>query len=886
MLGSRSAVDAPKQAHGVSQSAQLQAPEPPAVQPWRDVKAHATKLTFALRADPDLAISSQPWTNALTDSVLAAARDGSISLALVWPVRLDTIVPLHALANLERNMATDLCGLRTLFFPGNHTSAAPLQSFLVSRFPLTDMYRRLWVEKDGLTVKHSATESESFAALLAALNDIRSHTPDVPNPSIAETTPTFVFADGSWKTTASKPLERSLRKVRKLAHRRKIRDDINSNWSNPANAPGALMVVHGNTKRAGWKVAFNALCAPGVIRPSVMLFDATWVSQRSNPVASSRIVEFFKSARESGLESAGAVIVTDDPKTYFILRARLRDMGVRFSAETYAAEAEQVLLSPHPLPIGWAPEQRSNANFVVGIVDRDAASVAVAFNRLAHAAGTEESVGNKALTDAFLYILRLSNMPAGFIDLMDAASAGEIDTYSLERNSWPTIELAVNAAVDVGAVGGLGKEIADALGRARKLIQAWTDATPMAARLLSVIERQVQNPKSLLCIVLPNQRYIRLAHRYLQRKLGDRWSDVESQLEWHTLVSAGKNLSGDKRECSFVFVGANADVLRILLAHPHLPHGTTILIAYRQAESLLTTLNSMKEVDALKAYRGRIGLLAQEIERRMGELTHPIPNLKRLGDLSFTLKFDESTSVDPANEQSYYRFDLEGGRHTFCSGWVYRYEPDEDPFFRRTAVSNVEVGTLIFDMTDELRRKVEEALHVNGGALGSVVHPERTFLKLYHLDVQKRCAALYVETNRTALAGAIHRRMLELDPTVSDCPAERLTYWLQLTAEDNRPHASKNQKYFKVFCSALDMPEHQAANYWAFVKNARRLAQNLGRVLAAQYAEILFQPESAVAYRNIALDAVKKLQQEAIRCVSRVEKIHAPQVLPSQRKSA
>ena len=859
-------------------------PLPP--QPWKSVKAGSASLAFASRAQPDVPVLVQPWASALTDDVLVAAKSGGVVLALVWPARIDSLVPLHALANLERNIAADLCGLRTLLYPGTHTSAGPLQSFLVNRGALTDMYRRLWVEVEGKTVRRAATESDSFTAVLAALNDIRNHASEVPHPAAAETVPTFVFSGEAWRTTVSQPLERSLRKVSRLAHRRQIRDGINSNWSNYKTAPGALLVVHGGLGRTGWKAAFGALNQPGVLPPEAMLIDATWACQRNHQKAFARIPEFLAYARDQGFSKAGAVIVTDDPKTFFVLRKRLADSNFRVEAKAYAAEAEHVLLSPDPRAPGWKPETKSNANFTVGIVDRDAASVAVTFHRLAHEVGDDDGAGHRALMEACLYVLRVSNMPAGFTDLTESAAAGELDVYSMERNSWPSVQLRIHAALDAGAMGDQRKQVEDALARARSLIAAWTDATPMATRLLSIIERHAAHPKGQLCLVLPNQRYIRLASRYLLRKLGSKWADIEPGLEWHTLASAGKNLSQVGLERKFVFVGANIDVLRILLAHPDIPHGTTVLIAYRQAESLSVTLRSMKELDALKPYRGRIGLLLQELERRLSEVTHPVPNLSRLGDMSFTMKFEEPSGVDPSTDQHYYRFDLEGGRHAYSSGWVYRYEPHEDPFFRRTAVTQIEVGTLVFNMTDELRRKVEEALHVNGGTLGSVVHPERAFLKLYHEDVQRRCAAKFPSSSRTALAAAIHKRMLELDPSVSDCPVERLTYWLTLTEADTRPHAPKHSKYFKVFCSALDISESDTLTYWNFIRNARRLNQNLGRVLAAQYAEILFQPESAVAYRKIPLEMVNQLQQEAIRCVFPVEAVHAPKLAPAPRKAS
>ena len=866
------------------------APEPiiaPApMQPWKSVRAGTADLAFASRAQPDVSILPQPWTCALTDDLLGAAKTGGIVLSFVWPARLDTVVPLHALANLERNAASDLMGLRTLLYPGTHTSGGALQSFLVSRSALTDMYRRLWVEVDGKTVLSAATESDSFTAVLAALNDIRNHAPDVPHPAAAEMVPTFVFSGDAWQTTVSQPLERSLRKVSRLAHRQQIREGVYSNWSSYETAPGALLVVHGGLGRPGWKAAISALTQPGVIRPEALLIDATWACQRNHHKAFTRIPDFLGYARDRGLDKSGAVIVTDDPKTFFVLRKRLADLNFSITAKTYAAEAEQVLLSSDPLERTWKPEQKSNANFTVGIVDRDAASVAVTFHRLAHEVGDEEGVGrDSALMEACLYVLRISNMPAGFTDLTESAAAGEIDSYSMERNSWPSVQIRINAALDAGAIGDQRQQVEDALSRARSLIEAWTDATPMAARLLSIIKRHAANPKGRLCLVLPNQRYIRLASRYLLRKLGPAWAGIEPGLEWHTLASTGKNLSHEGQSRKFVFVGANIDVLRILLAHPDVPHGTTVLIAYRQADSLAVTLRSMKALDALKPYRGRIGLLLQELERRLGEVTHPVPNLSRLGEMSFTMRFEETSGVDPSTDQQYYRFDLEGGRHAYSSGWVYRYEPHEDPFFRRTAVAQIEVGTLVFDMTYELRRKIEDALHVNGGTLGSIVHPERAFLKLYHQDVQRRCAAKFPVGTRSALAAAIHKRMLELDPSVSDCPVERLIYWLTLTEADTRPHAPKHSKYFKVFCCALDISDADTLTYWNFIRNARRLNQNLGRVLAAQYAEILFQPESAVAYRKIPLETVNELQQDAIRCVFRVEAVHAPKLIPATRKA-
>jgi hypothetical protein len=289
----------------------------------------------------------------------------------------------------------------------------------------------------------------------------------------------------------------------------------------------------------------------------------------------------------------------------------------------------------------------------------------------------------------------------------------------------------------------------------------------------------------------------------------------------------------------------------------------------------LTTLGAMKTLPELKAYRGRIGLLMQELERRLRE----VPNLQsaeRLGELSLTFSFDEKGGGDPVTEQSYYRFELDGGGRAYRSGWVFKYEPDEDPVFKRTPASEIEVGDFIFEMSERLRGRVEAALEINRDGMNSTLHPERVLLRFYHQDVQRRAEALFPTPTRAALAREIHAKMVVLDGSAKECRVERVGYWLNLEEEDTRPHASRDAKFFKVFCRALAFSEEDALKNWNYVKNARRFNQNLGRMLAAQYAEIIFRPESAITYRQIPADLVRQLQQEALHCVFRVERVESP----------
>lgn len=849
---------------------------------WMRTRIENGRLPLSARASGER-VGVQPWAAELVNALLDAAENGAVTLFLAWPAKLTSLPLLHAVAGMERVFARDLRGLRTLLYPGTHASRSSLHTVLADRKALSDLYRSMWSSGQGGKLElFSETQSEAFSAVLHALNDVRTHNSELPNPSLAELVPVFVYdpAQRIWATTAAAPLERTLSKVERLANRRDVREKVSSEWSDPGKAPGALMVLHHSAKKEGWRAALAAPSLKGQGRPEALLLDASHAASLTNYSAVRRIPEFLALARESGLATCGAVVVTDDPKAFFALRAQLHEARVPFTTRVCAAEAEEPILSAAVLPRDWKPALRTNSNFSVSIVDRDASQVALSFQKLAGEAGTEESPGHQALLQACMYMLRLSNMPAGYSDLTAATAETGGTDYSSQQHAWTPVQLRIEAALATGALNAVRDQVTKTVARAEKLIDAWSDCTPMAARMLAEVRKHAVEGRAGVSVVLPNSRYVLLAHNFLQRKLGAEWEAAKDRLEWHTLSAVGRTLTGDLRGRQFVFVGVNPDVVRTLLTNPAVPNGTAVLIAYRQADSTLKTLLLMKELDAFKAYRGRIGLLIQELQRRLAEVPNPVV-IERLREVPMIFKF-EDPAQSASGEQAYYKFDLEGGGRAYASGWVYRYVPDEDPPFRRTAASSVRSGDFIFDMSDDLRTKLEASLQLNAAGASSVVDPVRMLLKLYHTDVATRCSLMFTALKRSALAREIHAKMVEVDPAAKECRPGRVYYWLDLQADgDTRPHAAKDSRFFKVFCKALGMDEQAAEQHWHIVRNARRLNQSLGRELVARYAEILFHPESAMTYRKVPEATIRLLQQEALGCVYRVEGIVTPPVRPT-----
>lgn len=850
--------------------------------PWAAVRVGHAAVEYKSR-ETNERVYLQPWTRDLVNCLLDCADQGGDALCLVWPAKLHSLSVIHALANIERIFARDLRGLRTLLWPGTYATRLALDGVLTARPLLNAFYRSLLDRRRDPTIDEVVgTSSASIFAALEALNEVELFNSRVPDPSLAELIPNFIFTptDKSWTATTS-PLERTLTKVGRLSSRKDLRTRVAGEWRLPQKAPASLMVLHYTARKEAWRAAL-ADAALKDNRPEALLFDATQSAIRASHTVIARIPEFIQIARQSGLSDVGALIVTDDPKAFFMLRARLSELKLSPTCKVWAAEADEVLLASDAVAGDWNPVPRSNSSFKVSIVDRDASKAALTFQRLAAEVGDEKNKGYQALISACTYILRLSNLPAGYADLTAASAKIGGTDFVNQRNAWTPVKQALELELATGELSSVRPQIIKAVQMAEVLIDDWNDATPMASRLLSEVKRHAQSNRDGASIVLPSNRYVHLAHCFLERKLGAEWSAMSAKLAWHTLSSVGRSLVGDRKGKQFVFVGMTPDVVRILVTHADVPQGTSVLVAYRSAESTLKTLTRMKALEAFKAYRGRIGLLILELERRLKEVPNPIA-IGKLREISMAFRFNDSIVQGPGERGSYFTFELEGGEIAHASNWVYRYDSVEDPPFRRVLAQSIRPNDFIFEMSNDLRANVESSLRLSDTGFSSTVHPERMLLKLYHDDVRQRCALLFKSSSRSALARELHAKMIEIDPIAAECRLERVNYWLEFDTEgDARPHASKDTKFFRIFCKALGVNDETAEQHWAFIRNARRLNQYLGRELVARYAEILFQPESAAIYRKVPEDVIRRLQQEALRCVYRVERILPPETPESK----
>lgn len=857
-ISSKVPVQAGKEA--VAASRQVTASEqPPPAQPFMGPEL------CAANHGPSLGL--QPWAVELAKTLLARALDRKVSLRLLWPVEIDALAGLHAVASLSRALRTDLGGLRALFYPGTHATWTVLDRFTTSRSSLSELWRSTY---EAPPVR----KSQAFQAVLEACNEVEQYTKNAPPPQLRQLIPAFMYdvASRRWADTKHVPLDRLVAKVVKLRRREILRQQIDPEWRNAACAPGALLVLPRGIRRKEVKQALGGGRSESGVKADAMLIDARWRSAAADPGALRRLPDFLKNVCEACGVPIGSLIVTDDPTEYFVLRYRLEQASVEVDAAILPGESEsnEWLASRLSKRADWSPEARRPVNFSVSVLDKQAASLARRFGRIAEAVREEGANVEEPFRLAQSFVMRASHLPGGFVDLY-SDEAGEREYLSRDLE-WSRIEGAIRDTVSEGGAAEQRNPIDEAIERVHKHLADCEAGTPLALKLKEQVQRFAIDSQDGLTILLSSPRNIAVAQRFLARVLRDGWATAQSRVNWLTLAQAPTELKARSSAKRLVIVGLSPRILRLLATHSEIPTGTCLLVPAQKALGVTQTLSGMVAADALKPYRARLSGLLTALNERLKELPD-LEILTRSFDSQALAPWRASVSANPSDPRAY-RFLLEDGRCIQTSGTVFRYEGVEGEEFKRVQARSIEVGDCIFEMSDELRDEIEENLALGHGSVET--SPSRKALTLYHDFVKSAVEELFPAQSRQATIRSIKARMVELDPECADISPGKLNYWISLEEDEIAPHGARDPDEFLLFCRALNIDAELAKRFWGRIRRVRYENQTEGRQLNAIYAEILFNPESAQVYRGASPETIRKLQDKALDCVFHVVQVDAP----------
>ena len=253
-----------------------------------------------------------PWAVRLATTLRERARDGRISLRLVWPADIDTAVTLHAVASLSAVLGTHLPGLRTLYYPGTDATWATLDRITADRKQYDQLCKRMY---NKLVPK---ADSNALRVVLDICHEANYARRDLPL-RIRQLIPAFRYdrTIDRWVGVREPPIDALVKGIPNLALKKQLRERIlATDWNSPASAPGSLLVLHREIKKKGIKSALAGAKGGAPLAIDAVLIDASTRTIIADPDSVKAIPKHLETIFEASRRKVGTLIVTNDPAEY------------------------------------------------------------------------------------------------------------------------------------------------------------------------------------------------------------------------------------------------------------------------------------------------------------------------------------------------------------------------------------------------------------------------------------------------------------------------------------------------------------------------------------------------------------------------------------------
>ena len=837
----------------------------------------------------------QPWLHGAVDAVLQSAANHELRLVLVWPGQADSLALIHALATLERNAIGDKQGLRALLYPTSRFSFSPLTHYLADRDKLLEWARHYLTVARGAETPLAGRDNQDKDMMLMALQSARNADPTSQPPMLSEVLPHFEWdrADKRWGHYAEKFLRRSklaLERSHKRALFEKVEDGRMTRLGSPEAAPDALFGISHLATARERRDAIRSKGLKGVARqPELVLFDLTRAMQfRADRPLVRTVTDTLKELSEHWKAPYGIVIFTDDPKSFFTLRKLLTDKSRDrpLHAETLVTAPKGSSLVESPLPRDWRPTQVSLRHFRISILDQETAEVALKFWSLSERMEPSSEAGAECRRTA-AYLLRLANLPGGYMDFTGWMTAQSFTDSVRQDMSWSACEYRLTSLMEHGGMGTSVQDVRHATAKATRLVEAYAEATPLASRLAKEVGLCAERAKTKVAVLFRFSADIAVARSFLSRYAhypsGKQFSEFSNRVSFHNQRELAQIVESKALPSKFVFVGLPDETLRFLVSGDDIPADSVVLVDYRRANDVLIGLRALRTIDTYKAYRARISGIAGEIEKRLEEMPKAIDldRLERVQVPRLSLSTAAAEHSRAAELPGSWRVELEGGRHISLGQRVYVYDPNDSGLFRPEQIEDIKADDLIFVMSDALKDLLESCLIAVGRPVmrgASLVEMVRE----YHRQLLRNAKRIFGDLEGVALARKIQARMLELSEGSKSVTLNRIRYWLDVEdsvaaeSADLKPHSTRQKADFVVFAHALEIPDNLIDHYWMMITGQRVALQEAGRELADRYARVLFSDESVEAHYHLKRETILMLQREAVQNTFRVVRTIPP----------
>lgn len=816
---------------------------------------------------------------------LRAAEQRDAHIALVWPGTFTSTPLIHSMACFGLWGNGYKRGVRGLYYPAKRNTFYPLNHVHVGRTKLVELANKIFEpggrDKNSF-VKEALHDKDAF---LFTVNSFKKELAESSlRPCINELLSHFSILNPSEKfSDYSSKFYFRLKHNAGLRHRRALTATTFPLLGDPRSSPDALFSLGHKLKAHDIDEALKAF--RHIPPPEVILLDATWKSVKSIPDWRQRFVSFIRKIRHHFKDSPpGILVITDEPRQLALFRVLLSksykdDPRLGFLKEhgvvkTHVNLGLMVPDSHEKLAIPEGKIRVMVTDFEMGALIEEFTSVA---NRI-----EDESKDAEPIWQAVIFLSKLSHLAGNLTQLWEYLNRINIDTAARQLFDWQFYRGNLIAFILDGHCRGERGTIESAIASADKLVAAYQNHTPLGLKVLSELKQLQQRGKSAAFVV----------RRRLHKEVLVAYLDSSGQSLNGSVVLMLEEVDAFLESCTscdeIVFADMNPEIFRRVVSDPRIPNDTLLLLTAQMAKHLKYNITPLLRMNEFRSFHDRLNQLLQPIEENY--LSNGTSLLKDdgLGLPTFKVGAYETDDYSGDEKDAVY---IEVDGHLFRRGLhshLYVYDPlaAENGYsgFRAVTADHLEPGQQIFLMSTELRERIETVLEKCGVKVGADM-PYEAGLRQYHSRVTTQLNHLFAGDIK-AQVRMLQDKILLVDATV-ESEINNIRHWVNLghssdtPFEKLAPQAPRHFKPFKAFCLALEISDPEIRFFWDFViKPLRGSRRKEGRWLSDVYAKILFDPDSAIAYKGLLHSTIDELRQKATENLFVITEI----LLPEQKE--
>lgn len=813
----------------------------------------------------------------LSDLYLTAATEKSAHIALLWPGGVESLPLVHALTCFGQWANGNKRGIRGLYYPAKQNSFHYLNHIFVSRTGLSHLAQKIQEVMPNPDIKVSCRDKDAF---LFAVNSLKTSDEEKElRPSINEMVPHFsvLNSEDSFGNYSDRFFARLRSKLTRRKHSQVLATTTFAEMGAPAKAPDALFALGHKLKRRELDKALRTLKTAGI--PEVLLLDGTRRATRGILDWRNRFVSLIRMVKELfGNDAPGILVVTDDPRQVSLIKALLKsasepalhDVYLQKHGIVYTRVDSGLVASFEESPL-IVPSGKLTLLLTDGEIGALVDDLVAVGQRLDHLEAESDSVWA-----AVKFLNKLAHLPGSLESLWEYLDSRGVPANVREAFDWRhyrgrLLNFAVNDdAKDERANIERCVRIAD------KLVEAYTQSTPLGLKVKSEIERAVAHGRAPTVIVRrPLQRAV------LSSYLSKQGISISERLI--VLVEELGVLGLDSVHGALIFADMTPDILRKLVTDTALPKEIVLALTAPMAKELKYTLLPILHMPEFEAFHPKLQTMLDKLEEQLLHHGGLLLEDNGVSVASFSLRGHESHDDTDVDDADAVLIDLEDGM-TLKKGkhsLMYIYDPEEaeDGYsgFRPIEAENLKTGQQVFLMSADLRELMEGIL----GEHGVTVSADAVFesgLRLYHDRIAASVQRKFDGT-RAALGRWLKDQILLVNPDIEN-EINNVKHWVDLGHSPDTPfdqlapQAPRSLAAFKAFCRVLEINEAETAYFWDFViKPLRGTRRKTGRWLSDVYTRILFDPDSAVAYagmERVTLDMLRRKATEQLFTVNDV----------------